>query len=471
MLLLLKPFRVLPSLRVAYGRRQRVRPLAFVALLFTLMSIPAAAATPDDPIDPADLTPDDELVVWSWRADTAERIEGVTPMVWVRFNYGLSPKRTGTTYDTARPDHEIARETLNAWHRFSRNGQIEDGRVALLLWYAGSTYGLRGPDVEPPLFPGDRKPEALAAGGLTDHTEDLMRRVAQRLHLAGLEPDFLVLDYEDGASTWHLGKRDREKNPVAWRRDIERTWELAGGAMPAALRDGPHREALLQPWPRPRESVIAFNVWATDRKRQALRNAVFEPWWEAFDRAIPASNYNDAVQAWPQFDHNGWPIPNHDRVAGNWSSPVSYFSARTTGKHLGLAPEQAMARSWLDRRNEVRAALAWSSEVAPWYPNPDHNRPEGIDADAWRWAWAAQLVHDRAHGVRRMLLWSGEAWSEEEVAFARRVFAALPDVPREDAGVLRPVPEDEAAAWMAGWVERTKALVGSPPTDESTPLR
>lgn len=455
--------------------------LALLGLLSLLGSGRPAAAQPDVmPVAPA--PPEArELVVWSWRDDTAARIDGVTPMVWVDFNYGHRPPRRGTNYHTARPDHEIARDVLNRIHRLRQAGRLPDGRLALHLWYAGRTHGLAGPDRQPPLFPEDRLPDALAQAGLIEHTQQLMRRVAQRLHLADVQPDFLVLDYEHGATTWQLGRRDRQPNPVAFRQDVQDVWRHAAEALPEALRDPARRDELLDAHPaRRRATTIAFNGWAVQRRRLALRRAVFEPWWQAFGQTLPASNYADQVRAWATHDRNGWPQPVNDQLEGNWSSPVAYLSDLRGHRYhrdlgIDLTESQRLAAVWADHRNRVRAALAWSPDVAPWYSNPDFGRPEAIDPEAWRWAWAAGLMHDRRHGVARVLLWSDAAWSPDEIAFARRVFAALAVLPADQTAYspnLQPVPLEEAPAWLAGWIEQTRQAIKAVDAPEApTPTR
>ncbi|MEM1445616.1 MAG: hypothetical protein AAGF84_06140 [Planctomycetota bacterium] len=435
----------------------------FGALLTGLVGW-AASGQAESPVSPEARAESRDLIVWSWRADTAERIDGVTPMVVVSFNYGHRPKRVGTDYHTARPDHEIGREVFRTIDTLRRDEALPEGHLALRLWYVGGTADPMRPAAPRGLFPEGFAAEALRRGGFTEHTEDLVRRVMQRLHLGGVEPDFLVLDYESGANRWQIGRREGKFNPVAYRQDLETIFEEAGSTMPPTLRDlGP--QALV---PGHRDYLTAlprFNAWAFDRRSVALRRGIIEPFNDAFGRDVPASNYAEQVRAWPTHDLNGVVNPVRDRITGTWSSPVTYLKTLRGNRFRGMEPRAALAKAWTDRRNEVRAALAWSSDVAPWYSNPDDGRPEEVDVDTWRWAWAAGLMHDRKHGVCRMLLWSGASWTDAEVAFAQRVFASLHDLPPSKTAYapnLQPVPTDEADAWLAGWIERAREAVGDP---------
>ncbi len=435
---------------------RRAGLLAWLAAALSVVGCASLAGTEGQPASSGTRATPGDLVVWSWRAQTAARIPGVTPMVWVDFNYGHKPKRTGTNYHTARPDHEIARDVLRKIDELRDAGRLHEGQLALFFWYVGGTADPMRPGAPRGLFPEGHAGEALRRGGFVEHTEQLVRRVMQRLNVEGVEPDFVVLDYEGGADRWRLGRREGQGNPAAYRQDVEQVFAQAGDAMPPALRS--LGAAALHPGhAQYREAVHAFNVWAGERRSQALRRSVFEPTEQAFGRALPSSNYGESLRAWPTFDLNGWPAGPTERVAGRWSSPVTYLKDVKGNRYRGLSAEAALAQTWADQRNKVRSALAWSADVAPWYNNPDDGRPEGVDVASWRWAWAAGLMHDRAHGVRRMLLWSGHAgWSDEEVAFARPVFAALHALAADYRPNLEPVPLDQADAWLAGWVQRAR---------------
>ncbi|MEM8782762.1 MAG: hypothetical protein AAGE65_07870, partial [Planctomycetota bacterium] len=329
-----------------------------------------------------------------------------------------------------------------------------DEPVALLLRHAGIS---RPPGSEAgELFPRDpdRLPAALAAGGDTDHTAELMRRVAYRLYLAGVTPNALILDYEDGASYWQLGDRSDKD---AWAERIERLWQLNRETMPADLAGDATRDALAKQ--QGRGAIVAYNAWAYDVRTAALRRAVFEPWSNAYGRTLPGGNYGESRRAWATADRNGWPQHVDAPLSGTWSCPVVYLNDWRGNRYLGLSVEQRVARAWLDHRNRVRSALmgaASALDVAPWYSNPDFGRPAGYDVDAWRWAWVAGLLHDRRQGVSRMLLW-GE-WSDDELKFASPVFAALHAV-SADGDPAMPLPERDAAVYLAGWSAEATRLI------------
>lgn len=404
-------------------------------------------------------THDEDLVVYLDRADMAAQlppyeVSGVVPMVRLQFHYGHRPKRQGTTFHTARPDFEIARDALRQFDA------LPDGApVGLFLHGVGDAESIMGPELEPVLHPEGRSPEALARGGFVDFTQDMVRRVMQRLNVEHIQPDFVILDYETGWRKGALGRRDGEVNPVAYREDVEKLWQLARDVLPEALREaGPE---FMLPYPSV-EATMVFHAWSLRRRGDALAAAVYEPVDAAFGRKVAASNYLDQVRAWTTTDLNGWPQPVVEKISASWSSPQAYLADMRGKRYHGMSVPSGLAKVWADQRDEIRAALSWSPNVAPWYSRPDYGCPEGTDVEAWRWAWAAGLLHDRTHGVRRMLFFSAGGWSQDELAFAGRVFTALQAMPAEATAYrpnIKPVPVEEADAWLAGWVERTKRLI------------
>ncbi|MEM1099716.1 MAG: hypothetical protein AAGH92_13125 [Planctomycetota bacterium] len=400
------------------------------------------------------------LIIYVARAEHAALLprfeeSGVVPMLRARFHYAHGPRRQGTDFWTARPDFEIARDVLR-----QRDALPKGAPVGLFLHCVGEAHGVLGPIAQPALHPPGRSPEALARGGFVEFTRDHVRRVMQRLNVAGLEPDQIILDYEVGWRKGDLGIRDGQRNPVAYREDVETVWRAAIDVMPEELRAlGP--ESML-PSPSPAVAWL-YNQWGLQRRNIALATAVYEPVHEAFGRRVAVSNYLEQVRAWPTRDLNNNVKPVIENIRETWSAPQAYLSDISGQRYRGLPQSKALAKVWADQRDEVRAALSWSPNVSPWHGRPDFGRPDGWGVEAWRWAWAAGLLHDRMHGVERVLLFSGGAWSEDEAAFASRVFIALQSLTPDQTSYrpnLEPVPNEEAEAWMAGWIARAKALIG-----------
>jgi len=325
-------------------------------------------------------------------------------------------------------------------------------------------YGPRG---EPPLYPNDRNIEAYARGGLIDFTKrwamEFWRTLAD-LHVA---PAFIVLDYEAGAGFWSL-KRDFKRESTL----SGDTPDWAAGSIIALQRLQTTMGILPgnyvpidfvywnQRWGFNHDAITFFNEWAENRRAAALQTSIIRPAWDAFKNKIPASNYDEQLRAWPGVDLNGWTI-TPGSLSGNWSSPRTYLGI--TGQRYDVdyksrTLEFRRALSWLDRRNDVRAALALTPNVAPWYSNPDYARDPSQDIHTQRLQWAAGLLHDRALGVNVMLFWSNRRWTDDEAAFARPILAYLHSVPIKQPVAIGKLDESHPEIALDEWLQLAAKL-------------
>ena len=423
----------------------RVRASFLVALAFSLCA-PLSAE-------------ESSLQIYTWRADTATELPGVTAMVWVDVGYMGSDKPPAGQANSARSPRQAARDASIALNRYPPS------KRAILLFGAG---GRQGPNGEPDLYPsGELNIDAYARGGFVEFTKNWCEEFWQYLAKVKAKPAFIVIDYEGGGGFWAMRQdfvRDSSMptlmpdwavGPVSALMQLkERIGELPGGYGPAEYVSDNGR------WMLNRPAIEEFNAWAARRRARAIRAALFEPAWAAFDQEIPASNYDDQVRSWPGRDPNDWTIAPGD-IAGSWSSPDTYlgiagqrYSVRYQTRSLAFRH----ALSWVDRRNDVRSALAKVPDVAPWYSNPDFGRDADEDIYVHRLQWAAGLLHDRSLGVSVMLFWSDRQWTTDEIEFAKPILTYLQSMPVRRPPSIKKLNESEPEVALARWVKLASGL-------------
>ena len=319
--------------------------------------------------------PTEPLKVYSW--DDWD-IEGVVPMVW-----------TYTAYHTPQ---EAADHTLP--ELLSRPA---DERVVFLK-HIGDEFT-------------DRTLADVVRRGLNSNPDqDWVEEYFGLLHEAGVTPSFVVLEYEEGVSTW--------QRPVAEIKAVMGDQNLRS-LLPAALqRFGPDDFDYSGNGRRWREATTAWNDWATKLNMEGLRDAVADPARDVFGQNVPVSNYGDMRPATAVYDINGWALnPGGDTSVAGWSSPSLYLGAK--GQLYERYSDPAWA-NFVSNMNTVRSVVAGGGPVAPWVSNSAY----GGNPDLW----AEQLRQIRASGVNTMLLWNAGDGNEtpeqlaQDIEFTRRAF-------------------------------------------------
>jgi hypothetical protein len=124
--------------------------------------------------------------------------------------------------------------------------------------------------------------------------------------------------------------------------------------------------------------------------------------------------------AWSSDDLKDWPISSGP-ISGNQSSPRDFrgvtgqrndahYKSQTLDFHLTL--------KWLAHRNDIRATLALTANVAPWFSNRDYASDRDQDLQMQRLQWAVGLLHDRHLYLNVMIFRSDRPWTDDEIAFA-----------------------------------------------------
>ena len=395
------------------------------------------------------------LRIFAWRADTAVSFPGAVPMVWAN----PASYQPHGSIPGAKSPIDIAKAVAAQLHQYS------PGSRALIISYAGA---LAGPNGEPPLFPPDQRLiQAYAIGGFTAFTTEWMTTFWQSLDASGNTPDIVILDYENAAGIWGLQSLPQPhavtmKGEPAWAATIVATL----GSLYSELGSPPTQYAPLDyvkqagGWQWNASAVGAFNAWFAPRRTAALRTSIFQPAWKAFNTELASLNYGEQRRAWPGVDSNGW-VLNDQEISGTWSSPPAYLlttGGRYTNPKDSASRDPIRALEWLDRRNDVRSAFAVSTNVAPWYSNPDYGLEPGENLTEHRLRWAAGLLADRSIGISTMLLWSDRAWSADEVQFATPIFNYLKTMTSIQVGPIDRVPDSNAQDVLTTWLNVLKGI-------------
>ena len=368
-------------------------------------------------------------------------LEGVTPMVWAKM-------------DSQSPEQAVA-ETL------PQLLAAPEGERAVFFWHFGDTLLERGLD------------DVVRNGMYTDHERAWVRAYLEGLKAGGVTPDFVVLDYEDGVSYWHIGEAEAAR--VLADPSLREYLPLEVQAFPVeSLSDPQH--------PQWREAVLAFNRWANGERVEAIRNAVVDQVQAVYGEAIPVSNYADQQTSFAAFDANGWLLETApDATASGWSSPSLYLD---TNGNLHQAAEDPAWSNFVENLNIARSSLNVSDNVAPWVSYASY----GPDRDLW----SQQLLQLRAAGVDTFLLWNpgsyytgleGEAF-EAERAFMQAAIneargmngVALSDDPyvRVDRDAMRVdtqgfvVEQSDRRWWMTNERFAFEAVLADPQVNEGT---
>ena len=328
------------------------------------------------------------LKVYSWHD---WHIEGVTPMTWVWMDH--TPQ-------------QAAAETIPVLQ--SRG----EGDKALFLARFGEQF------LDRPLD------DILRHGFKTGSDRQWLTTYFGLLKDAGVTPDFIVMDYEDGVSAWSVPPSEVRR--VMSDPSLRQLLPESVQQFTAADFDGPR-------W---HDAIEAWNTWATNVMIDGLRQAVRDPARQVFGQDVAMSNWGDANPSTPIYDLNGWDVrPDNAGSVNGWSSVPAYL-----GGH-GMRFEQYADSNWanfVNNLNTVRSLLAAGENVAPWISDASYGGDPQL--------WAEQLRQFRASGVDTLLLWNPgkfdgmtDAQYADSQQVTRDAFAevfAMSDAPHELASKL-----------------------------------
>jgi hypothetical protein len=402
------------------------------------------------------------LPVYTWREDTARSLPGAVPMVWASLNYGANASPPISDYHSARDPKVVAAEVAQGLLNHAAADRV------VFLWQGGVIHGDTN---SPALFPNDLlNGAAYAKGGFTEFTRKWMTEFWQELARRKVKPSLIILDYEDADGFWGV-KMDyaRDSSIPASAPDWVAGPAIALSKIAALLG---HAPAGIEPlnyvrtatgWGWNRDAIVTFNNWHASRRTDALRKSIFEPAWLAFGEQIPSSNYGEQYRLWTTVDLNDWAVAKHP-ISGTVSSPATYLGIggqRYSVGSAGKSKEFLEALNWVDKRNEVRSAIATGNTTIPWYSNPNFGCDSMQDAERQRLHWAAGLLHDYDSGIAAVLFWSAAAWTPEENFIAARVLAHINSNPPRLRSV-GPLSTNDPASELAPWIDLAEKVLASP---------
>jgi hypothetical protein len=218
--------------------------------------------------------------------------------------------------------------------------------------------------------------------------------------LGGPIIDFIIVDEEDGISTWHWPDSAKAYKQIYDDPAVVRQ-------LPKQLQGYAAKDFKLEN----RDVLIAWNTWASAYYNKAVYDSISEPSNKCLGYRPRFSQYNSVrfkVNDGSITDPNGWPI--FDCPAGVTSSPSLYPDG--TGNLFKDLPDA--------REKSLELALNWAkackTPIVPWVPYPSY-----VTNDIFK-----KLIDGlKAMGITEFLYWNpkdGSHATEEDDIFAAAVF-------------------------------------------------
>jgi len=248
--------------------------------------------------------------------------------------------------------------------------------------------------------------DLVESGGYTAGIEAYWNEFAIELARLGVEPDYLILDMEEGAGFWHIPIQDRQEFfnelmdpnrslspvlPVSMGQvTVDQFMNYRNFAGTVALND--------------------YNQFAAQLRASLLKDVFSDAFESAYERYIPISNYADIS---PSFDLTRYTArPILEGTMAGISAPITYLDFRGEGATRYARTEKD--RRWnrfIDALNRCRSAST-TGLVTPWVSAPGYGR-NGPDT----WArpneltgeyriWELMMDHLLAMGIDTFILWN-----------------------------------------------------------------
>lgn len=340
----------------------------FLAAFMTFMPAPAQTAPASPP------------AVFCWNGST--KVPGITPLVWIPCDWQTAPN--------------AAKVAINQLAR------LPVGKRVLFL----SGIGRR-----PKLFDPAKIRDFITKGPDTSESA-FIQTVLRRLRDAKITPDRIVIDCEDGLSTWQVVPQGSSISQVL----------MPVYADPAALAKMPPAVAAFSPsefelGPKMRPATIAWNDWITQLGTDALRRLSLDSAKAVFNKSIPTTNYNDMLSSFTVYDPNGWPHAKH--AIGTESSPALYLAAG--GNRYTFCKKDGRWNCFVNNVNVIHSTIA-NGPIVPWLTSPSWNGDSPTGGS--RWLWTEQLRHLNAVGVSTYLLFNPLEHDKPDISIADDKFAS-----------------------------------------------
>lgn len=298
-------------------------------------------------------------------------------------------------------------------NRIAARVELDQPRKVVLRYWQELLSAERDPfDISDPV-------ELWRRGGYRDGMEPFWKSVAERLKQREITPDYIVQDLEKGVRYWEIpeGERDRFFTQL-----FDGQGQI-GSNLPSdvfsvsigtfldrsnAAGDGPRR---------------AYEQAAVSLRTDLISKTMHRPFVQAFERAIPHSNYNDVLPSFEVLRHNNGPW--YPTSIHGISAPASYLVDYGDAQKYRRLQKNPRWNHMITVLNTLRSAAA-NGPVHPWVAPPGYGR---FGPDTWardhelneeRWLWEVFMRHNMAMGIDTFIMWNpGRQWNRNASAMDR----------------------------------------------------
>lgn len=361
------------------------------------------------------LDEDKTVHIYAWR-NSGEPFQHVTN------NYVL--------YPVNRTPQQLAALTAER----VRNDQPD--RIVLRFFYE------MDPATRPPFDLSDPL-DMISRGGYTEGLIEYWRTFATELKDLGVEPDFLVMDYETGIVLDRLPTEEREGfiNSL-----IHSTGNLDPD-FPVSIRSLTYEQFMNYRAEPGRSAQNEYLKFAVKFRAKFLKKVFSDTFDDVYGRHIPISNYSEVNSSFPLIEFNSRPIP--DVTMAGVSSPISYLYERPDWGRYYRTTKNVRWNRLIDVLNRNRSAAA-TGPVVPWIAAPGF----GIRIGTWASTpaelesemriWRIMMDHLLATGIDNYILWNPierynpmavesdalvDQWLAQHPYAPRQLDSALPEIP------------------------------------------
>lgn len=301
-------------------------------------------------------------------------------------------------------------------------------------------------------IPADREPfdvsnpsQLLNNGGYRSGLVEYWNQFAIELRDRGVEPDFVIMDQEDGIDFIALDNQEQEH---FFRAMIESPSILEPYA-PRLMRNLTFEQFNSLQSAASRAARYEYHEYALKFRSRFLRDVIMEAFNSAYGHHIPISNYNESNPTFDVRRFTNFPIPNS--TIADVSSPICYFHEVPTWGLFANTSKDVRWNMIINNLNICRSA-AGNGPVVPWVAAPGygirgHNTWSRLtEIDQEMGLWEVQMQHMLAMGIDNIILWNPIPRYNPNAAVSDRLvdqwLGSNPSAPTQLMTDLAPIPLD-----------------------------
>lgn len=253
--------------------------------------------------------------------------------------------------------------------------------------------------------------ELLTYGGVGDEIWQYWRDFFFYLEKAGVKPEYLIHDMEEGIGWWHI--KDETEREEFFTQMFELSDELRGIVPDEVLDLGSYDELASN-----LDGKLALGRWSMYKRAEYLNRVFREIIFYIYGEEIPHSNYMDHNTTDEVGDLFGRPYVN--ATMSEISSPVFYYDDRTKLGRYKYTKYSDMEKNprWnriIEKVNLCISCLRSGGPIVPWiapvgygrYGNNTWAQPDKLGDEMLVWYQVMRMMCSM--GIGEYILWNPEA--------------------------------------------------------------